>query len=185
MPPVDNEKDNLYVRVSKADIPGAVKVIEKVFRKFDTASPFEYHFLDANFASQYETERRQGSLIITLTVLAILIACLGLFGLVTFSAEQRKKEIGIRKVLGATTPSLVGLLSRDLVKLVVLAMLIASPVAWMVMQRWLNGFAYRITIHSWVFAGAGLLTVIIALATISVQAIRAATANPVKSLRAE
>ena len=185
MPPVDNEKDNLYVRVSKVNIAGALKGIEKVFRKFDTGSPFEYHFLDANFAGQYEAEKKQGSLIITLTVLAILIACLGLFGLAAFSAEQRRKEIGIRKVLGATIPSLLGLLSKDLIKLVILAMLIASPIAWFIMQQWLNGFPYRITVSSWIFVLAGLLTVAIALATISVQAIKAAMSNPVKSLRTE
>ncbi|HTI10802.1 MAG TPA: ABC transporter permease [Puia sp.] len=185
MPPVDNEKDNLYVRVSKVNIPGAVKYIEGVYRKFETSSPFEYHFLDANFSRQYATERQQGSLIITLTVLAILIACLGLFGLVAFSAEQRRKEIGIRKVLGADVPSLVGLLSRDLLKLVVIAMLIASPIAWWVMQRWLNEFAYRIDMSPWLFVAAGLAAAAIALATISVQAVRAATANPVKTLRTE
>ncbi len=185
MPPVDNEKDNLYVRVSKTNVAGALKGIEKVFRKFDTGSPFEYHFLDANFAGQYEAEQKQGSLIITLTILAILIACLGLFGLVAFSAEQRRKEIGIRKVLGATIPSLLGLLSKDLIKLVILAMLIASPIAWFIMQRWLNSFPYRIAVSSWIFVLAGLLTVVIALATISVQAIKAAMGNPVKSLRTE
>ena len=185
MPPVDNEKDNLYVRVSKNNIPGALKYIEGVYRKFDGSSPFEYHFLDANFSRQYEMEKKQGSLIITLTVLAIGIACLGLFGLVAFSAEQRRKEIGIRKILGANIPSLVGLLSRDLIKLMILAMLIAIPISWSVMQQWLNGFAYRITISPWLFLAAGILAIGVALLTISVQALRAARANPVKSLRAE
>lgn len=185
MPPVDNEKDNLYVRVSKANIPGAVRYIETVYRKFDAASPFEYHFLDANFSRQYATERHQASLIVALTVLAILISCMGLFGLVAFSAEQRRKEIGIRKVLGAGVPSLVGLLSADLLKLVTFAMFIAGPIAWYVMRQWLNGFAYRVGLHPWIFLAAGLLAAAIALVTVSFQAIRAATANPVKSLRTE
>jgi putative ABC transport system permease protein len=118
-------------------------------------------------------------------VLAILIACLGLFGLVTYAAEQRTKEIGIRKVLGANVAHIVGMISKDFLKLVLIASVIAFPVAWWAMNKWLQDFAYRVSISWWIFFAAGLLAVVIALATISFQAIKAAMANPVKSLRTE
>ncbi len=185
MPPTFNDEDNLYVRVSRNNIPGALKYIRETYLQFDPAASFEYHFLDENFANQYESERTQGSLILIFTVLAIFIACLGLFGLVTFTAEQRTKEIGIRKVLGASVVSIVRLLSGDLIKLVCLSILVATPIAWFALQAWLENFAYRISISPLVFAFSGLLAVLIALLTVGFRAIRAGRANPVKSLRSE
>jgi putative ABC transport system permease protein len=185
MPPNNMEEDNLYVRVSKDRIPAALQYIEATYRSFDAQSPFEYHFLDENFANQYEAEKREGRLLFIFTVLAILIACLGLFGLVTFTAGQRTKEIGVRKVLGASVPDLVALLSADLIKLVFWALVIAIPIAWFAMQSWLEDFAYHISVNAWIFVFAGLLAIAIALLTVGIQATRAAMANPIKSLRSE
>jgi hypothetical protein len=129
--------------------------------------------------------KKAGQIIITFAILAILIGCLGLFGLVTYAAEQRNKEIGIRKVLGASVGSIAGMLSKDFLKLVIISWVVAFPAAWFIMNKWLRDFAYRISISWWVFAWAGLLALVIALLTVSFQAIRAAVANPAKSLKAE
>ncbi|MHA4806713.1 ABC transporter permease [Flavitalea flava] len=185
MPPVTNEEDNLYVRVNRTNVPAAIKYIEETYRQFDAQNPFAYHFLDQNFAAQYEAEKKQGSILFIFAALAIFIACLGLFGLVTFTAEQRTKEIGVRKVLGASLMSIVRLLSKDLVKLVAIAVLVATPLAWLVMHKWLESFAYRVSIGLGVFLLAGVLAILIAVITISVQAIRAALANPIQALRNE
>jgi putative ABC transport system permease protein len=185
LPSSNGDKDNMYVRISKRNIAAGLKHVEAVYHKFDSANPFEYSFLDENFAKQYKAEKMQGKLLIGFTVLAIVIACLGLFGLIAFAAEQRRKEIGIRKVLGSSVSGIVVLLSRDLAKLVLIAILIATPIAWTAMHQWLEGFAYRINIMWWVFAGAGLVALSVALATVVVQAIKAAVVNPVKSLRTE
>jgi putative ABC transport system permease protein len=164
---------------------GGVQYIGSVFRQFDAVNPFEYSFLDENFARQYSAEKMQGKLLMTFTVLAIIIACLGLFGLITFTAEQRRKEIGIRKVLGSSISGIVLLLAKDLLKLVIIAMVIATPIAWMMMNKWLQDFAYRVDIGWWVFAVAGVLGLLIAFMTVAVKAVRAAMMNPVKSLRTE
>ncbi len=185
LPPVPKEKDNLYVRINKTGIKEALHFIETTYRKFDPDNPVDYHFLDQNFAKQYQAEQKQGVILLTFTVLTILIACLGLFGLVTFMAQQRTKEIGIRKVLGASVAQITSMLSKDFIKLVLLALIIASPLAYFTMQKWLQDFAYRVNISWLVFAFSGLLTIIIALITISLQAVKAALANPVKSLRSE
>ena len=134
---------------------------------------------------QYETEITLSQIINSFTLVAILISCLGLFGLAAFSAEQRKKEIGIRKVLGSSVSGLVGLLSKDFLILVGISFVIATPIAWYSMNKWLQAFAYRIPLTWWMFALSGLLALIIALITVSSQAIRAAIANPIKSLRSE
>ncbi len=185
LPPVPKEKDNLYVRINKSGIKEALQFIESTYHKFDAENPVDYHFLDQNFARQYQAEQKQGVILLVFTILTILIACLGLFGLVTFMGQQRTKEIGIRKVLGASVVQITTLLSMDFMKLVLLALIIASPLAFFTMQKWLQNFAYRIEINWWVFAFSGLLAVAIALITISFQAIKAALANPVKSLRSE
>ncbi|HMC86664.1 MAG TPA: FtsX-like permease family protein, partial [Chitinophagaceae bacterium] len=130
-------------------------------------------------------DQRTGTLFISFAVFAIFIACLGLFGLVTYAAEQRIKEIGVRKVLGASVSEIVAMISKDFIKLVLIAFVIAFPTGWWMMNKWLESFAYRINISWWVFAVAGLLTLAIALITVSLQAIKAALANPVKSLRSE
>ena len=133
----------------------------------------------------YRAEQRAGTIALIFSVLAIFIACLGLFGLATFIAEQRTKEIGIRKVLGASVQGIVGMLSKDFLKLVTIAFMIAVPVAWYAMNVWLRGFAYRISLSWWIFIAAGVAAFLIALITVSFQAIKAAIANPVTSLRTE
>ena len=147
--------------------------------------PFSYQFLDESFDNMYRAEQRIGKVAMSFAILAVFIACLGLFGLATFMAEQRTKEIGVRKVLGATVPNIVTMLSKDFVRLVLLASVIAFPVAWYAMNRWLQDFAYRIDIGWWIFILAGLIAIIIAIITVSFQAIRAALTNPVNSLRTE
>src|SRR5690606_19755349 len=178
------ERDNLYVRVQKSNISTALSYLKDVYKEFETA-PFEFSFLDQNFSRQYESEQRQGNLLLAFTLLAVFLALLGLFGLTAFAAERRRKEVGIRKVLGASVGSLVTLLSKDFVKLVLIAFLIAIPVAWYLMQWWLQHFAYQIAIEWTVFGitGAGIL--FISILTVGYQALRAAIANPVESLSEE
>ncbi|MEO7766432.1 MAG: FtsX-like permease family protein, partial [Ferruginibacter sp.] len=185
MPPAASMGDNLYVKITKGRVKEGLAHLDKVYRRFDKTNPVEYHFLDANFARQYSTEEKQGQVALVFTLLAILIACLGLFGLATFTAEQRTKEIGIRKVLGASVAGIVRMLSTDFLKLVLVAACIALPVAWLAMGKWLQNFAYHINIDWKVFILAGAIAALIALLTVSFQAIRAAVSNPVKSLRAE
>ncbi|MET3499319.1 putative ABC transport system permease protein [Mucilaginibacter rubeus] len=185
LPFTANDEDNMYIRIGRNNIPATLDYISKVYSRFDIENKVEFHFLDQNFAKQYQSEQKQGNILLIFTILAISIACLGLFGLVTFTAEQRVKEIGIRKVLGASVTSIVTLLSKDLMKLVLIATLIASPLAWYGMRKWLQSFAYRVDINWWIFAIAGVLAVIIAFVTVSIQSVRAANANPAKSLKNE
>jgi putative ABC transport system permease protein len=159
--------------------------VESVWKRLNPDKPFEYRFLDEQFSRIYRTEQRTGTILGVFTALAIGIACLGLFGLAAFAAETRTKEIGIRKVLGASVASIVALLSKDFLKLVAVAIVVATPLAWWAMKTWLQDFAYRAELSWWVFAAAGALAVVIALATVSVQAWRAARANPVNALRSE
>ena len=159
--------------------------MEKIWRRNAPGVPFEYSFLDEEVQRQYETEIVTANIINSFTLIAVLISCLGLFGLAAFSAEQRSKEVGIRKVLGASVAGVTRLLSRDFLKLVAVAFVIATPVAWWVMYRWLETFAFRISLHWWMFGLAGALALLVALATVSFHAIRAALANPVRSLRTE
>nr|WP_245590619.1 FtsX-like permease family protein [Adhaeribacter aquaticus] len=173
------------VKANKEHIPQALAHIEKTWHQFLPGRPFDYQFLDESFGQLYEAEQRQGKLFLLFAGMAILIACLGLFGLASFATEQRTKEIGIRKVLGATVSGLVGMLSKDLLKLVLVANLLAWPLAWYGMEKWLQDFAYRTTISWWVFGVAGLLALFIALMTVSFHAFKAAMANPVKSLNCE
>ena len=164
------------------------RTIEHVRNSWTTAfrgNPFEYFFLDEYFDKQYANERKFEKLFLTFAVLAIIIGCLGLFGLSAYTASQRVKEIGIRKVLGASVPDITKMLSKDFLKLIIISILIASPIAWWVMDKWLQDFAYRVNISWWIFLAAGALALIIAMLTVSFQAIKAAIANPVKSLRTE
>jgi putative ABC transport system permease protein len=158
---------------------------EQVWKKFSPEFPFDYTFLDENFGRLYETEMRQGQLFMLFSGLAVFIACLGLLGLAAFAAHRRTKEIGVRKVLGASVASVVGLLSKDFLWLVLIALALAAPVAWWTMSRWLADFAYRIDIGWEVFVGAGAVAIAAAFFTVATQALRAALANPVKSLRSE
>jgi putative ABC transport system permease protein len=175
----------MIAHVKGTKIAGALKAIGQTWQKLNPNEPFEYSFLDEDFAKNYAAEMRLSSIVTYFTIIAILISCLGLFGLATFSAEQRTKEIGIRKVLGASIPDIVTLLSKDFIKLVAVAIIIASPIAWYVMNKWLGDFAYRVPIGWWMFLAAASMALVIAFATISFQAIRAANANPVKNLRTE
>ncbi len=185
LPKQVTDRDNIYVRLDEHNLTQALAFVENTFRKFDASSPFEYHFLDQNFAAQYKAEEKQGQVLLVFTLLTIGIACLGLFGLITFTVGKRVKEIGIRKVLGASVGSMVSLLTESLLKVVFISLLVAIPVSWLVMNKWLEDFAYRIHLQWWMFALAGIISLIIALATLSIQAIKAAIANPVKSLRSE
>ena len=162
-----------------------LRTTERIFKKYNPQYPFEYHFVDVEYAKKFNDEKRTATLSALFAGLTIFISCLGLFGLATYMAETRIKEIGIRKVLGASVAGISSLLSRDFLMLVVISLLIASPVAWWGMHSWLKDFEYRVTIQWWVFALAGILSIVIALLTVSFQAIKAAIANPVKSLRTE
>jgi putative ABC transport system permease protein len=175
----------LIVHVNRSNVGGTLSVLEQNWNKLNPDEPFEYSFLDQDFQKNYEAESRLTSMIGYFTLIAILISCLGLFGLATFSAEQRIKEIGIRKVLGASVPSLVTLLSLDFLKLVIVAIILASPIAWYIMSEWLQTFAYRVGISWQVFALTFVVAVFIALFTVGFQAIKAALVNPVNNLRTE
>jgi putative ABC transport system permease protein len=175
----------IAMRINTKNIPALISQVENKWKSMAPGEPFSYTFLDADFNKIYNAEQRTGTLFITFAVFAIFIACLGLFGLVTYAAEQRIKEIGIRKVLGASVSEIVTMISKDFVKLVLIAFVIAFPIAWWMMNKWLQSFAYRINISWWVFVIAGFTTLLIALLTVSFQAIKAAIANPVKSLRTE
>jgi putative ABC transport system permease protein len=173
------------VRIRTQNISKAVEDIRQVWTKAFPGNPFDYSFLDEYFNRQYTNERKFGNLFTTFALLAILIGCLGLFGLSAYTASQRMKEIGIRKVLGASVTDITTLLSKDLIKLVMIAVVLAIPIAWFIMDNWLKEFAYRIHLTWWMFALAGLCALLIAMITVSFQAIKTAIANPVNSLRTE
>lgn len=172
-------------KVSTTDIRGLVKNIESKWKEMAPAMPFSYQFLDESFDNMYRVEQRTGQLGLSLAIVAILIASLGLFGLATYMAEQRIKEIGVRKVLGASVTNITTMLSKDFIKLVLLSAIIAFPLSWWAMHQWLQDFAFRVDISWWIFALAGIIAVLIAVLTVSSQAIKAALSNPVKSLRTE
>ncbi|MEP7373271.1 MAG: ABC transporter permease [Chitinophagaceae bacterium] len=180
-----NKYGYVIATLKSKDYSRLVSDIEKIWVKLNPATPFVYSFLDEDFQRNYEKEQRTSGVIVCFTFIAILIACLGLFGLAAFSAERRTKEVGIRKVLGASVADVTALLSKDFVRLVIIAILIASPLAWWVMNNWLKEFAYRITISWWMFVLAGSIAIVIAIVTVSFQAIKTAITNPVKSLRTE
>ncbi|NEU08555.1 FtsX-like permease family protein [Flavihumibacter sp. R14] len=162
-----------------------LKKAEAIFKKYNPEYPFEYKFVDEEYAKKFEAENRIGVLAGVFAGLTIFISCLGLFGLATYMAENRIKEIGVRKVLGASVSGITALLSKDFLKLVVISFVLAAPVAWWAMDNWLQDYSYRVQIQWWVFVLAGMLSILIAVITVSYQAIKAATANPVKSLRSE
>lgn len=175
---------NLAIRFNAASLPVLLPQIEAIWNKLSPGN-FEYSFMNADFEYTYRAEQRTGLIFMIFAILAIVIACLGLFGLAAYAAEQRTKEIGIRKVLGAGVYTIVAMLSKNFVKLVLVSIVIATPVAWFMMQGWLLDFAYRISIQWWVFVAAGFIALFIAVITISFQSVRAAVANPVRSLRSE
>jgi putative ABC transport system permease protein len=177
---------SLFAKIKpNTNLPGLLENIQSIYKKYDSGTPFSYTFMDDAFNEQYKAEDRLSSIFSIFTYITILLATMGLFGLTAFTIEQRNKEIGIRKILGASLTTITSLLSIDFIKLVVISVIIASPVAWWAMHNWLQNFAYRINIPWWVFAAAGVVAVFTAVVTISYHALRAAVANPVKSLRSE
>jgi len=174
-----------FVKIAPGNIPRALSNMADVWNKFIPTEPFGYNFLDDSFNNLYKSDEKTSKLILIFSIIAVIISALGLFGLATFTAEQRVKEIGIRKVLGASVQQITALLSKDFLKLVVIAIVIASPIAGWVMTKWLEDFAYRISITAWIFIGAAMLALLIAVLSVSVQAIKTALSNPVKSLRTE
>jgi putative ABC transport system permease protein len=179
-----DDTGDLSIKLQAASISAVLPQIEHDWRELSQA-PFQYSFMDQDFDAIYRSERRTGTIAMVLTSLAVIIACLGLFGLAAYAAEQRAKEIGIRKVLGATVTNIASMLSRDFIKLVFIAIIISSPIAWYLMNKWLQDFAYRVNFEWWILAIAGGTAILIAFATISFQSIKAAVANPVDSLRSE
>ncbi len=177
--------DAFYVKTAPGKTQEAIASMQAIAEKFNPGKVFKYKFLDEEYDALYKTEARTGALFNRFAGLAVLISCLGLLGLATFAAQHRAKEIGIRKVLGASVASVVGLLAKDFLTLVVLAIIIASPIAYWAMSTWLKDFAYRIDIQWWMFAAAGAAAIVIAFLTVGFQSVKAALANPVKSLRSE
>lgn len=182
---LQEDKGGMAVRIGTDNIPALLDQIKTQWASMSASKPFSYTFLDEVFNKQYSADQRTGKIFLLFSILAILIACLGLFGLVTFAAEQRVREIGIRKVLGAPVTGIFALLSKDFVKLLLWSICIASPIAWWAMSKWLQDFAYRISMAWWMFVAVGCMCLLIALITISFQVTKAAVANPVKSLRGE
>jgi len=184
-----NQKDwgysMLSVKLGGGSTPDAIRFIESVWRKNFPENPLEYQFLDEHFAEVYRADTQVSRMVGILAGLAIFISCLGLFGLASYSAERRIKEIGIRKVMGASINNIVLLLSRHFIRLVLIANLIAWPLAWWAISHWLEDYAYRVAMSWWVFLLAGVMALLIALVTVSLLAMKAALANPVKSLRSE
>lgn len=177
--------DYFTARISGQNVERTITQMTDILHSVDPDHVFEYHFLDEQIANFYEADSRRSSLFTIAALCAIFIACLGLFGLAAFTAERRTKEIGIRKVLGATTTGIVSMLSKDFLQLVIIALLIASPIAYYFMEKWLADFAYRIEVQWWIFVVAGLAAISIALLTVGFQSVKAALANPVNSLRSE
>jgi putative ABC transport system permease protein len=177
--------DAISFKINAEESASVISSLERTWNEMAPSQPFSYQFVDESFARIYEAEERVGRIAILFTLLAIIVSCLGLFGLSTFMVEQRTKEIGIRKVLGASVGQIVGHLSSDFIRLVLIAFLMACPIIWYVMENWLSNFAYHTAIRWELFAGAGMVALIIALLTVSVQSLRAALANPVDSLRSE
>ena len=180
-----NRTSNLTIRIEPGASREAVEFIRSVVAHVAPQTPFEYSFLDDQFNSMYRADEQAENIVGLFSLLAILVASLGLFGLASYTAEQRTKEIGLRKVLGASVTGIVALLSREFLALIGIATLIAWPIAWIGMSMWLEGFAYRISLDAWTFLAAGALTVAVALLTVSIQAVKAALANPADALRYE
>jgi len=175
----------LFVKANRSDAPEAIEAVEKIWKQYNEGFPFDYVFMDDTYGKHYQTEQRISKLFTVFTIVAIVISCLGLLGLATYTAQRRVKEIGIRKILGASVGSITFMLSKDFLVLIVVSIGIAVPVSWMLMQRWLQNFAYRTNVQWWIIALAGAAAVLIAFFTISFQSIRAARQNPVNSLKSE
>jgi putative ABC transport system permease protein len=175
----------LFVKITPGNITRAMDAINATWKAFIPDAPLDYQFMDEAFDNLYKNDLKISKLVLLFSCISIIISALGLFGLSAFVAEQRRKEIGIRKVMGATVTQITTMLSKDFVKLVVAAIVIGSPIAWWAMDQWLQNFVYRINISWWIFLAAGSAVILISLLTISLQSVKAAMANPVKSLRRE
>lgn len=180
-----NPEFGLIIKAKTNNIPGLLASMKQQWTTYNTGEPFTYSFVDDLYNKTYMAEQKTSRILNIFSALTILVACMGLFGLVTYTAEQRAKEIGIRKVLGATVTQLTGMLSKDFLKLVGIACIIAFPLSYWIMHQWLLDFAYRIRLNAWMFIGAGCIALVIALCTVSVQSIKAALANPIKAIRSE
>ncbi len=182
---IGSSPDLISLRLKTENIQNAIHQIEQTWKRFTSGKPFEYSFMDERFDAMYRTEQRLSEIFSIFSCLAILIGCLGLFGLISFVAEQRKKEIGIRKVMGAGSANIFYLVAKETIRLVFISILITSPIAFYFMNSWLQDFAYRIEISIWIFLLAGLVTLLISIITISYQSLKTALTNPVESLRTE
>lgn len=182
---VNDYNSTFLVKTSPGKIVEAQKAAKDVWNKFFASEPFAYKFLDEEFEKLYRADHKTASLVWIFSGIAIFLSCLGLFGLAAFTAERRTREIGVRKVLGASVSGIVSLLSKEFILLVIVSLIIASPVAWWALNKWLQDFSYRIDISIIFFIAAGIITLLVALATVSVHAIKAAISNPIKSLRTE
>jgi ABC-type antimicrobial peptide transport system permease subunit len=175
----------MLVKIKPNQVAGFIEKLPALYHQFDKENPLDYGFVDEQLNKQYKNEQRAATILANFTGLSIFITCLGLLGLAAYSAEQRSKEIGIRKVLGASVAGIVQLLSKDFIRPILMAIVIGTPLAWYAMSQWLESFAYRTEIHWWIFVFTGLLAILIAIVTVSSQAIKAAISNPVESLRSE
>jgi len=182
---LERSTGKISFKFNSSDTKKVIDILESKWKEIATDQPFQYSFLDDEFGRMYETEQKTGQIFTAFAILAIFIASLGLFALAAFTAEKRIKEIGIRKILGASTSSIVIMFSKDFGKLVIIAFVIAIPIAWYVVKLWLQGFAYKEVPGVWIYAGAGLISLIIAWITVSYQSLKAAVTNPVNSLRNE
>jgi ABC-type antimicrobial peptide transport system permease subunit len=178
-------RTSLFIQIKAGQAGKAVTAIKNIWKQRFPSFPYEYKFLDETFDQLYKNDTRISQLILIFSLIAIFISALGLFGLAAFTAEKRTKEIGIRKVLGASVQQIVTVLSKEFIFLVLISILAATPIAWYFMNKWLDNFAYRIGLSIWIFVAAGILSLIIALITVSIQAVKAAMANPADSLRTE
>jgi len=179
------QTQKMFVRIDGQNTSAAIQHIEQIWKSRVPERPFSYKFLDDDYDAMYRSEQRTAGVFTTFSALAIMLACLGLFAVTAYAVVQRTKEIGIRKVLGATIPNIITLISKDFLGLVIIATIIASPIAWFMAHKWLEDFAYRINIQWWIFIVAGIASLLVAAVTVSIQAIKAALANPVKSLKSE
>jgi putative ABC transport system permease protein len=182
---IGNQASSLAVKIEAGDFETAISGIEGIWNNVAPGQPFNYYFMEDSFNDTYQSEQRLGKIFIIFSSLSIFIACLGLFGLATFNAQKRTKEIGIRKVLGATVGQISYRLTMDFLKLVAVAISISLPIGWFAMNKWLEDFSYKVEIGWWVFILAAFLAISIAILTVSYQSIKAAVVNPVKSLRTE
>ena len=175
----------MALRLNSDDLASTIAAIENTWNSFGTGYPIDYQFVDAGFGAMYAEEQKLSTLLSLFTVLAIFIACIGAFGLAVYATEQRQKEIGIRKVLGASVGSIISLLSKDFLRLISISLFLSFPIAWLVMNAWLADFAYQIKIQWWMFAIAGFLTIFIVFFTVGSQSLKAALASPVSALRSD